>query len=111
MVSRGWRALKNAIAWPMVSAGDVVGNSTDSRSSGPLPAAQMNFEPPASIPPTRRIGLSLRQFPSQAGRCTIDGGQKPKTEMGFQYGGGYNVSKNSTRVLRTRIRDGVRAIY
>lgn len=55
MAATGWPARKKSITWPRVSSGVVVGNSAISASSGPLPAAHTNFDPPASIPPRRGI--------------------------------------------------------
>jgi hypothetical protein len=43
---------KKAMAWPMVSAGLVVGSRASARtSSGPVPTTQTNLVPPPSTPP------------------------------------------------------------
>ena len=49
----------------MVSSGVVVGNSEIWASSGPLPVAHRNFDPPASMPPKR--AMSFRAPVSEAG--------------------------------------------
>jgi hypothetical protein len=42
---------KKLMAFPIVSLGDAVGNEVTTRSSGHVPMPQMNFVPPASMPP------------------------------------------------------------
>src|SRR5690349_20015257 len=54
--SKGRRGSKKAATRWIVSAGVVVGISAQSRSSGPVPEAQTNLVPPASMPANRGIG-------------------------------------------------------
>src|SRR5580698_8556255 len=53
MAFTGSRDAKNSTKRAMVSRGVVVGISVISASSGPVPVAHLNFDPPASIPPRR----------------------------------------------------------
>src|SRR2546430_2326250 len=50
---------KKSIALAVVARGDVVGNSVSFRSSGPVPTAQTNFVPPASMAPNT-VDLTVR---------------------------------------------------
>jgi hypothetical protein len=59
--------LKKAIACAIVSAGVVVGKLVRTRRSpGPVPTAQTNLVPPASMPPKRVIVILLIWRGSQA---------------------------------------------
>jgi hypothetical protein len=62
MAFAGSRAAKNSTTRAIVSWGVVVGTSVISTSSGPVPVAHLNFDPPASIPPRRGI-FSVYGFP------------------------------------------------
>src|SRR6266700_6878614 len=54
-------SFRKVTAEPIVASGDVVGSCVTARSSGPVPTAQTNLVPPASIAPnTYRSFASLK---------------------------------------------------
>src|SRR5436853_4872466 len=80
--------LKKAIARPSVSAGVVVANCVLARrSAGPVPTAQINFVPPASIPPHRLMGSLLLRTQLFDDRHTLDLHAGVQREAGCAEGG------------------------